>query len=123
LGIIREFFLGFIKIHILYHASLGPICGVEMIDELKRHGYQVSPGLLYPTLHSLERSGYLKKQKRIVKGKVRKYYMITQKGLQIFEEAKQKIKELVEEVINERDRNSLIGLNEVAEKMHKKVSI
>jgi len=49
--------------------------------------------------------------------------VITQKGLQIFEEAKQKIKELVEEVINERDRNSPIGLNENKEKMHKKVSV
>jgi len=123
LRIVREFFLGFVKIHILYHASLSPICGVEMIEELKRHGYQVSPGVVYPTLHSLERSGYLKKQKRIVEGKVRKYYVITQKGLQIFEEAKQKIKELVEEVINERNRNSPIGLNENKEKMHKKASV
>ena len=71
--IIREFFLGFIKIHVLYHASLNPICGVEMMKELKRHGYRVSPGLIYPTLHSLERGGYLKKEGRVVQGKLRKY--------------------------------------------------
>lgn len=52
---IREFFLGFIKIHILYHASKDRICGVEIIRELERHGYAVSPGTIYPTLHSLSR--------------------------------------------------------------------
>jgi len=99
LRIVREFFLGFIKIHILYHASLSPICGVEMIEELKRHGYKVSPGLIYPTLHSLERSGYLKRESRVVEGKLRKYYVATEGGLQMLEEAKRKVKELVEEVM------------------------
>ena len=40
----REFFLGFIKIHILYHASKEPIFGVEIAEELARHGYSISPG-------------------------------------------------------------------------------
>lgn len=46
----REFFLGFVKIHILYHASIGPISGVEIAEELERHGYRLGPGTLYPTL-------------------------------------------------------------------------
>ncbi|MBI5750151.1 MAG: PadR family transcriptional regulator, partial [Nitrospinae bacterium] len=37
----RDFFLGFIKIHILHHAIEEDICGVEIIDELKRHGYKI----------------------------------------------------------------------------------
>ena len=53
----REFFLGFIKIHILYHASKETIFGVEIAEELARHGYSVSPGTLYPTLHRLEKAG------------------------------------------------------------------
>ena len=97
--IIREFFLGFIKIHILYHASITPIYGVEIIEELKRHGYKAGPGLIYPTFHSLEENGYLEKDSRIVKGKVRKYYKITPKGLRILEDARQKIKELLNEVM------------------------
>lgn len=99
--LIRDFFLGFVKVHILYHASCGPIYGVEIIEELKRHGYMVSPGFIYPTLHSLERGGYLKKEKKVVEGKVRKYYTITRNGIQALEEAKRKIKELVEEVLSE----------------------
>jgi len=99
MSITRRFFLGFIKIHILYHAKVNPIFGVELMKELKRHGYQVSPGLVYPMLHSLEKDRYLKRENRIVEGKVRKYYVLTQKGLEMLEEAKQKIRELVEEVM------------------------
>ena len=56
----REFFLGFIKIHVLYHASKGPVFGAEITDELGRHGYHLGPGTLYPTLHRLEKEGYRK---------------------------------------------------------------
>jgi DNA-binding PadR family transcriptional regulator len=28
-----------------------------MIEELRRHGYRISPGTLYPMLHALERKG------------------------------------------------------------------
>ncbi len=59
---LRDFFLGFIKIHILHHAAQEPIYGLAMIDELRRHGYDLSPGTLYPILHSLERAGYLSRE-------------------------------------------------------------
>jgi len=96
---IRDFFLGFVKIHILYHASEKPIYGVEMMKELQRHGYQVSPGLIYPTLRSLEKEGYLKSRKRVVQGRVRIYYQITEKGLEMLEKSKERIRELVDEVL------------------------
>lgn len=98
----REFFLGFIKIHILYHASKDPIFGVEIARELARHGYYVSPGTLYPTLHRLEKEGYLESSARVVGGKVRKYYWATDKGKQVLAQSKQKIGELVDEVLEER---------------------
>jgi DNA-binding PadR family transcriptional regulator len=99
MAIIREIFLGFIKVHILHHASEGEICGVEMMEELKRHGYAISPGTLYPTLHLLEREGYLKGEERLVAGRRRRYYRATEKGRKALEEAKVKIRELVEEVL------------------------
>lgn len=99
---LKDFFLGFVKIHILYHASKEPIYGVEMLEELGRHGYRLSPGTLYPTLHRLEREGYLFVQKRVVEGKVRKYYSITRQGLAVLDEARSKIAELVEEVLLDR---------------------
>ena len=95
----KDFFLGFVKTHILYHASRGPICGVEMLDELGRHGYRLSPGTMYPTLHRLEREGYLSVHKRVVGGKVRKYYTITEQGKVVLDEARKKIAELIDEVL------------------------
>jgi DNA-binding PadR family transcriptional regulator len=98
----KDFFLGFVKTHILYHASRGPIYGVEMLEELGRHGYRLSPGTLYPTLHRLEREGYLSMYRKTVGGKVRKYYVITESGQAILDEAKRKIAELVDEVLLDR---------------------
>jgi DNA-binding PadR family transcriptional regulator len=95
----REFFLGFIKVHILFHASKEPIFGVEIARELGRHGYNVSPGTLYPVLHRLEKEGYLERNSKVVGGKVRKYYTITQQGFKVLNEARKKIRELVNEVV------------------------
>ncbi len=95
----REFFLGFIKIHILFHASQAPISGKEIAEELSRHGYILSPGTLYPTLHRLSEQGYLQRTSKVVGGKVRKYYTVTEAGKKALKEAKEKIKILVEEVM------------------------
>lgn len=98
----REFFLGFIRIHILYHASKEAIFGVEIAKELARHGYEVSPGTLYPILHQLAADGYLKSSPEVVGGKIRKYYRATAKGKRVLENARRKIKELVKEVLEEK---------------------
>ncbi len=96
---LRDFFLGFIKIHVLHHAAQEPIYGVAMIAELARHGYDLSPGTLYPLLHGLEEQGYLARTDQVVEGRVRKYYVITNEGRAALQEAKHKIAELVREVL------------------------
>jgi len=95
----RDFFLGFVRIHILYHATEEPIFGVGIMEELARHGYQLSAGTLYPILHGLEKKGYLCSHEQVVNGKVRKYYDATPEGKAALKEAKDKIKELVDEVV------------------------
>ena len=99
---IKDFFLGFIRIHILYHAAKGPVFGAELIQELERHGYHISPGTLYPILHRLKDDGYLTLKEEKVDGKIRKYYRITTKGEEALMECKEKIRELVAEVIEEK---------------------
>ncbi len=96
--ILRKFFLGFIQIHILHHAKKEAFYGTWMIDELREHGYDMSPGTLYPLLHSMEGKGLLDKEERIVEGKVRKYYGITPLGEEILVEAKKKAYELFKEI-------------------------
>ncbi len=99
---IKDFFLGFIKIHILYHASKEPVYGAELIEELGRHGYKISCGTLYPVLHRLYNDGYLVLKRKNVGGKMRKYYRITPKGKTTLHECKHKIQELIDEVIEEK---------------------
>jgi PadR family transcriptional regulator, regulatory protein PadR len=96
--ITRKLFLGFIQLHILHHASVEPIYGVWMIDELNHHGYTISPGTLYPILHSMEKNGLLNKENKQVDGKIRKYYSITPLGLAVLKEGKQKAYELIKEI-------------------------
>ncbi len=105
---LRDFFLGFVKIHILHHASREPVYGVQLIAELARHGYDLSPGTLYPTLHDLEKSGYLAREDRLVGGKIRKYYRTTPHGEEALAEARVKIAELVAEVLRDEGPTSLV---------------
>lgn len=99
---LRDFFLGFIRIHILHHAAEEPIYGLWMIEELRSHGYELSPGTLYPILHGLEESGYLVSEERLVGGKIRKYYSITDDGRDMLARARAQIRELTGEVLTER---------------------
>ena len=97
--IVRDVFLAFVRVHILHHAVKEPIFGLEMIEELQRHGYTLSPGTLYPIFHSLEKAGFLSSKGKVVNGKMRKYYRATIKGQRMLAEVKEKINELVGEVL------------------------
>lgn len=112
---LRDFFLGFIKIHILHHAEQEAVFGLALIQELARHGYTLSPGTLYPVLHSLEKDGYLVSEDRVVQGKVRKYYTITEAGSRALVEARSKIRELVDEVLAGQGPATLADLSDSAE--------
>ena len=96
----RGLFLGFIKLHILYHAGQEPVFGLWLIEELARRDYRLSPGTLYPILHALEKEGLLISKSRVVDGKMRKYYSITFKGQSALEESRLKAQELMKEIEN-----------------------
>lgn len=97
----RDVFLGFIRIHVLHHAAEAPIFGLEMIEELQHHGYAISPGTLYPLLHSLEAAGLLKSRQQLVDGKTRKYYRATRVGSALLVKLRAQVSELVREVVPE----------------------
>jgi PadR family transcriptional regulator, regulatory protein PadR len=101
--LLRHFFGGFVRLHILHHAAEETICGVGMIEELQRHGYKLGPGTLYPILHHLEQSNYLVAEAEVVEGKRRKNYRITPKGRKLLTEARAKLRELVHEVVEGQD--------------------
>jgi len=95
---IRDLFLGFIKLHVLHHAAREPVYGLWLIEELSQHGYCLSPGTLYPILHGLERDGFLRSEKRVIGGKFRKYYLVTEAGQEALAEALSKVRELMDEI-------------------------
>ncbi len=95
---LRDLFLGFIKLHILHHAGREPVFGLWLIEELARHGYRLSPGTLYPILHSLERDGMLSSIKQVVDGKVRKYYRLTPAGREALAQGREQAGKLLREL-------------------------
>jgi PadR family transcriptional regulator PadR len=97
----RDLLLGFVKVHLLYHASREPIYGSGISAELERHGYRLSPGTLYPVLHALDDANFLEREDRVVGGKVRKYYRTTTLGKRALNEARGKIVELVTEIMDD----------------------
>jgi PadR family transcriptional regulator, regulatory protein PadR len=99
--IFRDIFLSFVRVHLLHHAAEGPIYGLEMIEELGRHGYDIGPGTLYPIFHALEKDGYLSCESAAVNGKIRKYYRATEAGREALTRLRPKIRELVDEVVGE----------------------
>ena len=71
--IVRKVFNGFIYIHILHHGNKEPFYGSWMMEELREHGYSVSPGTLYPILRSMLDEELLEQEEVNVNGKIRKY--------------------------------------------------
>jgi PadR family transcriptional regulator PadR len=96
--VFRDLMLGFVRVHVLHHASMEPVYGTGISAELERHGYRLSWGTLYPLLHSLTSEGFLEREERVVEGKVRKYYQITPLGRRALAEAAAKALELVTEI-------------------------
>src|SRR5690349_6873420 len=101
-ALVRDIFLAFVRVHVLHHAAEEPIYGAAMIEELPRHGYQLAPGTMYPTLQPWREKGYLKEDRRVGGGKVRKYSPTTATGQRARALLRPKVRELVGEVLDER---------------------
>lgn len=101
--VLRHMYLGFIRLHILYHASKEPICGVELMEELRHHGYDVGPGTIYPVLHQMEAAGILSVSEEIVGGKRRKNLRATAAGRKLLVQARERLRELAAEVLDDDD--------------------
>ena len=69
------------------------------LEELAGHGYQISPGTLYPTLHRLEADGLLDSEQRVVDGRTRRVYRATEAGRAALAEDRRALAELVREVL------------------------
>jgi DNA-binding PadR family transcriptional regulator len=96
----REFLLSLWKVHILHHAAEEPVVGQWVIRELRRHGYDVSPGTLYPLLARMERRGWLRSEADPDRGpRARKEYTLTRDGVAVLTLLRRQVEELYREVV------------------------
>lgn len=71
-----------------------------MLNELRRHGYEVSPGTLYPILHRMEEYGWLSSETDPAGGKnARRSFYLTDKGRVVLLALSEQIEELHREVV------------------------
>jgi PadR family transcriptional regulator, regulatory protein PadR len=106
----KDLYSGLIRIHVLHHACEEGIFGLGMIHELRHHGYRIGPGTIYPLLHSMEKRGLVRSSLAWIEGRRRKVYYGTPPGCRVLEEAKEKVRELADEIFEVRKpkyRNSI----------------
>jgi DNA-binding PadR family transcriptional regulator len=98
---VRDLQRGAVRLHILHHANEHPITGAWMSDELSTHGYSISPGTLYPTLHRMEANGELASRKQVTAGRATREYTITRDGQLSLAAGRKTLRELAREVLGD----------------------
>ena len=100
----REILLGFWKVHILHHAQRGGVHGQWILTELRQHGYEISPGTLYPLLQRMAKLGWL--TCKVAPGggrRARKDYRLTADGRKVLALLRKQVRELYDEVVVESE--------------------
>lgn len=91
----REILRPLWKVHVLHHAAESPIVGNWMLEELRTHGYVVSPGTLYPLFGRMVRIGWLSQRED---GR----YGMTRAGRKALAEVRVRLRGLLREVVRRR---------------------
>ena len=77
------FMSGVPELLLLQLLSRREMYGYELVKSIKlvtREAISLGEGVIYPVLHSLERTGALKSRRKAVGGRTRVYYSLTAKG-------------------------------------------
>lgn len=100
----REILRPLWKVHILHHACEAPFVANWMLEELREHGYRVSPGTLYPMLARLSKLGWLRTVQRArgTRGRMAAHYQATELGRQALRDVQARLRELQGEVFRKR---------------------
>lgn len=106
----RELVKGSTSLLVLQLLNERDMYGYELVKEMDQrseHHLQMKEGTLYPALHKLERQEYIEHYwKNQEKGPARKYYRITEQGLEILQERTSEWHRYVQVI------NNLIGRSE-----------
>ena len=94
----RDFLRGFVKIYTLWRAGQGDVYGLQILEEMKGLGFNLSPGTLYPALHALLRERDVTVHDQVVQGKRRKCYRLTARGRKELNEVRERLAVLMRKV-------------------------
>jgi len=99
----KYIYSGLIRLHVLHHASEKAIREAWIIEELKHHGYALSPGTLYLLLQVMEREGYLRSHDVQWGGRKLQHYSATSNGRAALAEAKNQVSEFFGDLFETAD--------------------
>lgn len=94
----RDFLRGFVKIYTLWRAGQEEVYGLQIAEEMRQLGFELSPGTLYPALHALHAERDVSVRDRVVEGKRRKCYRVTAKGRRELAELQDRLSVLMRKV-------------------------
>jgi len=78
-----------------------PMYGYEISQQLKQRSggyFEMKEGLLYPALHRMQQNGWLASDWRMIDGRRRKYYSLTQTGRKVLGEQAAEWKTFLEQL-------------------------
>jgi PadR family transcriptional regulator PadR len=97
----KELYSGMIRLHILYHASKGPIFGLWIIEELGRHGHKLSQELFIQFFMPWSARDILRSAEKREGRQARRLYRTTPVGRKALAAAKMKVRDLVGELFED----------------------
>lgn len=90
----RAILRGLLKICILSCAGEGELYGLGLMKRMRKCGFAVSPGTLYPNLNVLLREGDLLRSTQVIGGKRRIVYRLSKKGRRELRATKSRLRTL-----------------------------
>jgi len=82
----KRFVKNFLDLILLQLIKTKPMWGYKIIKSTEQHfGVKLRHGALYPMLNAMETAGFLRSERALVKGRMRKIYEITPKGKQLID--------------------------------------
>ncbi|WP_246126835.1 PadR family transcriptional regulator [Embleya hyalina] len=80
-------------------AAGGSAHGASLLRSLTGLGYEVTGGVLYPTLRRMEAEELLVSEQRVVEGTIRRVYRVTARAEQVLAEERRLVMESVREAL------------------------
>ncbi len=75
-----------------------PCYGYSLLQQLEQKHTSIEPGTLYPLLRRLESQGLLESRWDTAESRPRKYYLLSEQGLQMYERLKVEWRRICEEM-------------------------